>query len=223
LAVLFLTQVYQAALGTTPASMSGIGAGVLLVVAANLNGVFGWAGVKHFAFAAAFILLALPIPAVVYDPIVMSLQSWIAAMNVEVLNMFGVPAQKTGSLIQLPNCTVGVDEACSGIRSLQSTVMATLFIGFLTLRRTGLKVLLFLIGIALAIFGNVVRSLFLSFTANGRGIEGIQTYHDAAGWSILAFTAAGVILFAWWLSRLESSLDRPLNALAAESRSLSPS
>ena len=209
LALLFLTQLYQAALGLTPASMSGLGAGVLLLVAANLNYAFGRPGARHFAFAVAFILLSLPIPAVVYDPIVMGLQSNVAAINVEVLNLFGVPAEKAGQVIRLPGCVVGIDEACSGIRSLQSTAMATLFIGNLTLRRTSLRALLFFVGILLAIFGNLARSMFLSFTANAGGVEAIQSYHDAAGWSILAFTAFGVMLFSWWLSKLEAAMNRP--------------
>ncbi|PYL00964.1 MAG: exosortase [Verrucomicrobia bacterium] len=186
LALLFLTQLYQAALGLTPASMSGLGAGVLLLVAANLNYAFGRPGARHFG-----------------------LQSNVAAINVEVLNLFGVPAEKAGQVIRLPGCVVGIDEACSGIRSLQSTAMATLFIGNLTLRRTSLRALLFFVGILLAIFGNLARSMLLSFTANAGGVEAIQSYHDAAGWSILAFTAFGVMLFSWWLSKLEAAMNRP--------------
>ncbi len=218
LTVLFLTQLYQAALGMTPASMSGLGAGVLLVIIANLNYAFGSAGVRHFGFAAAFILLSLPPPAVLSTPIVTGLQSAVATINVEVLNLLGIPAHKLGSVIQLPNCNVGVDDACSGIRSLQSTIMATLFIGHLTLRRNSFRAVLFLSGIALAIAGNLARSLFLSFSAHAGGVEAIHAYHDAAGWSILIFTATGVVLLSWWLDKLERSLHKQNPTATAESR-----
>jgi exosortase len=122
------------------------------------------------------------------------------------LNLIGVAAQRVGSLIHLPGGTVGIDEACSGIRSLQSTVMATLFIGHLTLRRFWLQAILFAAGILLAIVGNVGRSLFLSLMANAHGVQSLDRYHDTAGWSILLFTAAGVVLIAWALAKLESSL-----------------
>ena len=216
--VLFLTQLYQAALGLTPASMIGLGTGVLMVIIANLNYVFGRGGVRHFGFAAAFILLSLPPPALLYNPTVSQLQSAVAAINVEVLNLSGVAAHRAGSVIQLPACTVGVDEACSGIRSLQSAIMATLFIGYLTLRRNSFRALLFLSGIALAVAGNLARSLFLSFIANASGVEAIHAYHDAAGWSILMFTAIGVALFSWRLNKLETSLAKQnSDAPAAES------
>lgn len=205
LGVLFFTQLYQAAYGLTPASMSGLGAGALLIVLANLHLAFGMAGLRRFAFAFAFLLIALPIPSVIYAPLVMGLQAKVAAANVELLNLLGVPAQQVGSTIRLPNCTVGIDEACSGIRSLQSTVMATLFIGYLTLRHKTAQGALFVLGIALALFGNLVRSLYLSLTANAKGPEAIARVHDTAGWSILAFTVCGVGLLAWGLSRLERS------------------
>ena len=206
--VLAMTQLYQAAYGLTPASMSGLAFGVVLVMASNLSWVFGWRGVRHFAFAFGFILFALPIPSVIYSPIVIGLQSRVAAINVEVLNMIGIPAEQAGSLIRLPNGTVGIDEACSGIRSLQSTVMATLFIGYLTLRARSLQVALLLLGIALALFGNLMRSFFLSYTANTQGLSAIEKFHDAAGWSILLFTACSVAACAMWLGRAEKAAMR---------------
>jgi exosortase/archaeosortase family protein len=113
------------------------------------------------------------------------------------------------SLIHLPNGTVRIDEACSGISSLQSTVMATLFIGHVTLRRLRLQVALFVAGILLAILGNVGRSLFLSLMANAHGVKSLDRYHCAAGWSILLFTGSGIALLAWALAKLESSLRPP--------------
>ncbi|MBM3883301.1 MAG: exosortase/archaeosortase family protein [Verrucomicrobia bacterium] len=202
--VLFVTQLYQAAYGLTAASMSGLGVGMVCVVLANLSYVFGWSRSGQFVFGFCFILIALPIPSVIYGAVVGWLQGKVAYLNVEVLNLLGIPAVQVGSLIHLPVGTVGIDEACSGIRSLQSTIMATLFIGYLSLKRRSFQVLLFLSGIGLAVFGNVVRSLYLSLRANSQGIESISHVHDAAGWSILAFTAVGVIILSWLMNKLEA-------------------
>ena len=202
--LLFLVQIYQAAFGMMAASLMGLALGCFLVIAANLLYVFGWPGIRHFAFGFGFLLIALPMPSFIYSPIVNGLQAKVAAVNVEVLNLIGIPAQRVGSLIHLPNGTVGVDEACSGIRSLQSTLMATLFIGYLTLKNRGLQVMLLISGVALAIFGNLVRSLFLSYTANAQGLQSVNEVHDAAGWSILAFTAVGVAILAWLFNKAEA-------------------
>jgi exosortase len=100
-----------------------------------------------------------------------------------------------------------VDEACSGIRSLQSTVMATLFIGALTLKRGWLRVFLLAAGMSLAVVGNLFRSLFLSLTAHSRGTDAMKATHDMAGWSILLFTVVGVAALAWLFGKLEARLE----------------
>ena len=205
--MLFLVQIYQAAYGMMAALLVALCAGVFAVAAANLHYVYAWKGVRFFAFPILFLAVALPLPSFVHGPVVNGLQHKVATMNVEILNILGVPAQRLGSLIQLPNGTVGVDEACSGIRSLQSTVMATLFIGYLTLKNRGFQVALFAGGVLLAVIGNVVRSLYLSLTANAKGVEAIKD-HDAAGWSVFLFTAAGVALLAWLFAKLEKWLER---------------
>ena len=209
LGTLFFAQLYQAAFGVTTEGMSALGVGAMAFIAGNFEYVFGWDGLRRFAFVFAFFCLALPVPETIYYPFVNGLQAKVAALNVELLNLFGVPAERLGNAIRLPACVVGIDEACSGIRSLQSTVMATLFLGHLTLRKRSLQVALFGVGLVLAMGGNLLRSLFLSYTAYANGPKSIDSYHDAAGWSILAFTAVGVAAAAWGLSRWEQALVRP--------------
>ena len=203
-ALLLLMQAYQAAYGMMPAVLLGLCVGVYAVVAASIHFVFGWKGIRFFAFPILFLAIALPMPSFIQGPVVNGLQHRVAGANVEILNVLGVPAQQVGALIHLPNGTVGVDEACSGIRSLQSTIMATLFIGYLMLKSRVLQAGLLACGVALALAGNLLRSLYLSLTANAKGVEAISAVHDSAGWSIFVFTAAGVGLLAWLFAKAES-------------------
>lgn len=208
LVLMFLVQIYQAVMGSSAPTTLGLALGGMLVAAGNLGVVFGGAGLRRFGMAFGFLLIAMPVPSGIQGPVVGALQNKVAWFNTEVLNLIGIPATQVGSLIHLPAGTVGVDEACSGIRSLQSTIMATIFIGYLTLNRFSLQVLLFGCGVALAILGNLIRSLYLSLTANSRGIEAIAGVHDAAGWSILTFTAIGVLILSWFFKKLERQMDR---------------
>lgn len=204
LGVLFFAQLYRAAYGVTTEGMALFGTGFLLLAHGNLGFAFGGAGARHFAFVFLFFLVALPVPDTVYVPFVGALQHQVAALNVELLTLAGIPAQAVGSVIQLPHCVVGVDEACSGVRSLQSSVMMALFIGHLVLRSTGLRVTLLVAGIGFSLAGNLARSFFLSWTAHTSGVAAIERFHDAAGWSILAFTTLAVALMAWALHRAEA-------------------
>ena len=217
--ILFFAQLYRAAYGVTTEGMSALGFGALAFIAGNIEYVFGRDGLRQFVFAFAFLLLALPVPETIYYPLVSDLQSKVALLNVELLNLFGVPAERLGNAIRLPACVVGIDEACSGIRSLQSAVMATLFIGWLNLKRRGLRLALLALGILLAMGGNLLRAFWLSYTAHTKGAAAIASYHDAAGWSILAFTAAGVAAAAWGLGRWEKALPPRPAATAGTGRS----
>lgn len=206
-AVLIFVQSYWAVFGMHAATIQGLAIGLLCMCFANVGLVFGWAGVTRFAFPFAFILIALPLPGIIYGPVVSGLQAKVAWINTEILNLLGIPAQQVGSLIHLPNGTVGIDEACSGVRSLQSTIMAALFIGYVSLKSNGLRVTLLVLGMCLAVVGNIGRSLYLSLMAHWRGMDSIDRVHDAAGWSVLAFTAAGVILLAWLIGKAEKLAD----------------
>jgi exosortase len=206
--LLFVFQIYQAALGLKPAALVGLAMAVMLVVSANLHYVFGWKGLLKFLFPYAFILIALPMPSAVHGIVVNGLQHQVAYLTVEILAVIGIPADLAGSVIHLSSGPVGVDEACSGIRSLQSTIMATLFIGFLMLKGLGLRILLFFAGIFLAVFGNLMRVLFLSYQAHHHGIEAVDANHDAAGWSILLFTVGGVAVLSWLLGKLQLAIER---------------
>jgi exosortase len=157
----------------------------------------------HFLFPLCFLFVAVPIPKLVWNPLVLSLQSILAAVDVELLKTIGIPAVQQGTTIRLANCVVGIDEACSGVRSLQSSMMAALFIGSLVLRRGTSRLWLVVSGVFLALFGNLIRSLILSLAAERGGGAALTRVHDGAGWAILGVTAVGVALCSWLLSRWE--------------------
>jgi exosortase/archaeosortase family protein len=70
--------------------------------------------------------------------------------------------------------------------------MSGMFIGFLLFKTWGWRVMLVTVSILLAILGNIGRTLFLCCQGAAKGIESIRGVHDAAGWSVMAFTIAGV-------------------------------
>src|SRR5690606_20208 len=132
-----LGELYKRAVASTPSSSFALSLGCTGFLIAMLWLLHGGAFARRFLFPILFLFVAVPIPKIVWNPVVLGLQGLIASLNVETLNLLGIPAARIGNLIQLPQGTVGVDEACSGIRSLQSSIMAALFIGDLTLRRGG--------------------------------------------------------------------------------------
>ena len=97
---------------------------------------------RHFAFPVAFIFVAVPWPTPLEAPIIQGLMRTVAHVAAETAMLLGIPAQVEGNLIRVSTGLVGVNEACSGIRSLQTSLMIGLLFGELkrlsVLRRVAL-------------------------------------------------------------------------------------
>ena len=203
--LVLVAELYRYALARSPASATALSLGTLCFIRAAILQQWGPQTLRHFRFPILFALIAVPIPGVVWSPVVFGLKGLVTFVNVELLNLMGIPALQQGSVIQLPNCRVGVDEACSGIRSLQSSLMMALFIGDQSFRQAGLRWLLVGGAVGWAVVGNIGRSLYLSLTAHRHGTAALNEVHDTAGWSVLVVTLVGLGVMAWALARWESA------------------
>jgi len=206
--LVLLGELYRHALARTPASATALSLGTLCFLRSVIVQQWGPRTWRHFRFPILFAMIAVPIPGIVWNPVVLGLKGLVTFVNVEVLSLVGIPAQQQGSVIQLPNCRVGVDEACSGIRSLQSSLMMAIFLGDQVLRRPVLRVMLVAGAVGWAVVGNIGRSFYLSLTAHRHGTDALERVHDTAGWSVLVVTLVGLAAMAWVLSRWESALAR---------------
>ena len=139
---------------------------------------------RHFAFPVCFILVAVVWPYRIEKGLTQDLMQIVATLTVELLGWLDIPALQRGNLIELGTGTVGVDEACSGIRSFQSCLMAALLMGELYRLRLLPRAALVAIGLALGFSFNVVRTLLLSYQANAHGLDAIAKWHDPAGFTI---------------------------------------
>ncbi|MCF7669981.1 MAG: exosortase/archaeosortase family protein [Verrucomicrobia bacterium] len=202
--MLLLVQAFQAAYGSNSASTLGLAMGAILIVTANVAYVYGIRNGMELIVGFGFILVAVPLPSLIHNTVILGLKSVVTWINIELLNFVGIPAESAGSTIVLPGATVGVEGACSGIRSIQSAVMASLFLAMLSLKGNMLRVLLIAVGLAAAFLGNVLRSFFLTMIANSHGEAAIERYHDPAGWTVFGFVAVLVGLAAWFLAGMEN-------------------
>lgn len=169
----------------------------------------GHAQRRHLAFPILFFLIAVPWPTPVEAFVIQGFTRLDASLTVEILNLLGTPAMQHGNVIEVATGVVGIDEACSGIRSFQATLMVSLFLGeYFWLPRPRRWVLL-LAGVILAFGANVIRTYLLTSVAAHRGIEAIASWHDPAGFSILLATLAGLLLLALALKRRAPSHPEP--------------
>jgi exosortase len=134
-------------------------------------------------------LLVAPVPDGTYARLTLGLQQWVTGSVLQALHLLGIPARQHGNVIELATTTVGVEEACSGIRSLISCVFAGFFFAGWLVRRPLGRIVLIVAAPLLALGMNFLRSLTLTLMANaGKDITGF--WHDATGFAILGITAA---------------------------------
>ncbi len=135
------------------------GSGLLLTLLGLAWIAVGWRGVKRLAFPLGFLLLALPIPSFLLHRVTIPLQQVAAVISAAVLNAVGILVRRQGSVLQFATGQLGVDEACSGIRSLAVlTAVVLAMIHFNRPSRRG-AVLLLLAVAPLAVLTNAIRVL----------------------------------------------------------------
>jgi exosortase len=158
----------------------------------------------HFAFPVALIFVAVPWVAPIEVPIVQGLMRVVASIASETLNLGGIPAQLEGSVIRINTGLVGVNEACSGVRSLQTSLMIGLLFGELKRLSIPRRLLLVFAAAATAFVANCVRTFFLVWIAATRGLPSEGQWHDVAGYAIVAATFAVSFAAAALLGRKTS-------------------
>lgn len=147
----------------------------------------------HSLTAVCIWAICTPLPPGTYSRLSLSMQEMVTGWVLKTVHFLNVPAERTGNIIHLATTRVGVEEACSGIRSLFSCVFAAALFAAFLLRKPHHRIILLLLAPILAVAMNYVRSVLLTLLANqGVQIEGF--WHDATGFGILGTTA--ILLFA---------------------------
>lgn len=185
----------------------GLAAAVLIASVALTCLAGGWPWVRHLSFAFVFAMVAVPWPTGPERWLTQELSMLAAQIATWLLPMFGVAAMCHGTTIDVGTEALGVDDACSGIRSFQSSLMAALFLGELYGLRWGFRLFLVIVGLFAAYALNIVRMLVLSVAVFSGGIGALDKLHDPAGFAILFLTMGILWLFCWGVQNIPAALQ----------------
>lgn len=152
----------------------------------------GWRLLRALAFPLAFLLFAIPIPALVYNEIVFPLQFIASRFATGVLETLGLfPIMREGNVLIMPGMRLEVVEACSGIRSLMSLLALAAGYGYLAEKSVPVRWFLFLAMIPLAIISNGTRVVITALMTNYIGPQAAQGFmHEFSGWVIFVVATA---------------------------------
>ncbi len=189
----------------------------------------GWPRVRAFAFPVLFLTTALSWPSSFRTMVVQGLTHSHADLAAEIVSLLGYAAVVRGNVIEVSNGLIGVEDACAGLRSLQSVWMFALFFGELHLLGWGARWRIIAVALGGALLGNVARTVFLTWRIGVEGSGANEIWHDEAGMAVLIGTIALCLVYAQWeagrsastsVRSEEESLIRP--AVAAWPRVWAP-
>ena len=185
------------------------------------------------------LLLAIPVPAIIFNKIAFPLQLFASRCAVWAMRMFDIPVLRQGNVIELmplgssTTKKLEVVEACSGIRSLMTLVTLAVVFAYFThpksgdssggrfawLKRYGTwrSLILVLSAVPIAIITNAARvsgTGILSHYYGTRVADGF--FHEFSGWVV--YVVAFLMLFGlgWALDLFGGRKGRAKKARAAE-------
>jgi exosortase len=151
---------------------------------------------KELRFALLVLLLAIPVPAIIFNQITFPLQILASKLASALLPLFGVPVLREGNVIELPLMKLEVAEACSGIRSLMSLFTLAVFYGYFLEKSNLRRIALAVASLPIAIAANAVRIV-------GTGLcvqywdpdKAMGFFHEFSGWVIFLVSLVLLYLF----------------------------
>ena len=174
---------------------------LLILIAGMILFLGGWDLLRAVSFPLSFLILMIPFPVIVYNQITFPLQLIASRLATSGLQLIQVPVLREGNVLILPNYSLEVVEACSGIRSLMTLITLAVAYGYLVEPRRWVRYLLVILMVPIAILSNAIRVIgagVLTYHFGPKAAEGFV--HEFTGWVI--FLVALILMFiCHWILR----------------------
>jgi exosortase len=168
---------------------------LLLLIAGLVIFLRGGPLFRSALFPWTFLILMIPIPAIVFSQITFPLQMLASKVAAQLLPLLGVPVLREGNVIHLPAMSLEVAEACSGIRSLLSLTTLAIIYGYLVETRIWVRVVLALASLPIAVAANSLRIVGTGLLVqywDPHKAEGF--FHTFSGWLVFVVSLAMLFL-----------------------------
>lgn len=165
--------------------------------------IYGPHVLRQLLFPILFLVFMIPVPGQVYSAITFPLQLFVSAVSTLLGQLLNIPIYREGNIIHLPQHTLQVVQACSGLRSMISLLTLSAVLAYLSLGSNLLRAVLFVSGVPVAIFVNVIRvfAMILAFHYFDLDLAqgAVHTYFGAAIFLLAILVLVGLrgVLRVW--------------------------
>jgi exosortase len=161
---------------------------ILFLIGGIVASFWGTAMLSALRFPILYLLFMIPLPYILYNAVAFPLQMMAARGASGILNGIDIPVFREGNIIHLPHISLGVVQACSGIKSLISLLAISVLVMKVLHLRGMTGVLFALSAIPVAVVANMVRIAatgILGSFVNPALAEGF--FHLFSGWVVFLF------------------------------------
>src|SRR5580658_5606411 len=163
---------------------------------------------RTFGFPLFLLFFMVPIPAVIYNQITFPLQIFASKVAETAIDLLQIPVIREGNVLILPQQSLNVVEACSGIRSLLTLTFLSLVYGYFFERRAWVRVVLFFSTIPIAITANAGRVTFTGVISEFKPELAEGWFHEAQGWVIFMIGLVILVAFHQFLLRTSNFIEK---------------
>lgn len=180
---------------------SMVGLGLLIVIFGLALSLGGTALVTRFAFPLCYLCFCVPLPDSLANQITVPLRSVVSDCATVIVRMFGVPIYQEGNMLYLATTSLGVADACSGIRSLWIMLATAVAFGYFLRCGLARTLTLFVLAVPLAVFFNIVRVVATALLVIWRGphyAQGLR--HELTGAVVFLAGVLTLVAIGWILA-----------------------
>jgi len=178
---------------------------IVIILTGLVHTFWGKHRLRTLAFPLLLLATMVPLPVIVFNALAQPLQLFASQTSTRIAQFFGTSVYQDGNIIQLASTTLGVEEACSGLRSLAALIVMALLVGFLQCTRPVTRVILLALSLPIALLVNVIRVAGTAIMADNDPELAMGFYHTFSGWLVFLLG----IFFVLGASRLlHATLDR---------------
>ncbi len=180
---------------------------IVIVLAGVAWTFWGAERLRKLSFSLFLLATMVPIPAIVYNRLAAPLQLFASEVSSWALETMGIPVFRDGNILHLAEISLGVAEACSGLRSISSLTVLALVVGYFVLTKISWRVILFFLAFPTAISVNVLRIVVTAIAAREDAALARGFFHSFSGWVVFLLGFALLYMMALGLAKLEGSSE----------------
>jgi len=176
----------------------------------------GGAATRVMAAPLLFLLIAIPLPALIVNAVTLPLQLVASRLAEGLLAAVNVPVFRDGNLLVLPSATLEVEQACSGLRSLISLGAIAVVLAWATERSAARRIPIVAAAVPIAIAANGLRIAATGLAVDAWGPRAASGgWHTLTGWLTFVLAVAALIGFQRALDAIITRRREPIAGAVA--------